>query len=210
MAGLPSASKTTGSLIFKNIFVSLIRIIHIIVTGGGLMRKSALTIGRLAFASAMAFLIFSGCSREKAKEQKPLETAVAPAADPGKEHFEKGVQYSLKGQIDDAIKEYEETIKLNPKSAEAYNNLGFALLDKGETDKAIEAQKKAIEVNPNLANGFFGLAMAYEKKGDKANAIANWKEFAKMSQPHSKWWMKAQEHIQALEGKAKPKAAKKK
>lgn len=161
------------------------------------------------FAAVFLFSAVLGCSREKAPQQKAQDAAVAPAADPGKEHFEKGVQLSLKGQHDEAIKEYEETIKINPKSAEAYNNLGFAYFDKGDADKAIEAQKKALEITPGLANGFYGLAMAYEKKGDKANAISNWKEFAKLSQPHSKWWMKAQEHIEALEGK-KPKAAAKK
>ena len=67
--------------------------------------------------------------------------------------------------------------------------------------KAVVHQKKALELKPELANGYFGLAMAYEKMGKKTEAIANWKEFSKLAQPHSKWWMTAQEHIQALEGK---------
>jgi len=161
--------------------------------------------GLLKTASFIAFSAFIlaapyGCSKgdEKGKEQTAVQ---APAQDSAKEHFDKGVQYSLKGQLDDAIKEYEAVLTYNPKSSEAHNNLGFAYFDKGDIDKAIEHQKKAVEANPNLANGYYGLAPALEKKGDKKAAIENWKQFASLSQPHSKWWMKAQEHIQALEGK---------
>ena len=170
--------------------------------------------GFLTTASFIAFSLMLaapyGCSK-KGEEQPKQETAVqAPAADPGKEHFDKGVQFSLKGQLDDAIREYEAVLTYNPKSAEAHNNLGFAYFDKGDIDKAIEHQKLAVESNPNLANGYYGLALALEKKGDKKGAIENWKQFAALSQPHSKWWMKAQEHIQALEGKAPAKAKAKK
>lgn len=153
----------------------------------------------LAIVLLSAILPYS-CSKEnKAPEQAKEQTATS--ADPGKEHFEKGVQLALKGQYDDAIKEYEQTLKYNPSSPETYNNLGFAYMDKGDIDKAIESQKKAVELNPGLANGYYGLAMALEKKGDKPGALNNWKEFAKLSQPHSKWWMKAQDHIKDLEKK---------
>lgn len=164
------------------------------------------TVSLIAF-SALILAAPYGCSKggEQAKEQ----AASAPAADPGKEHFDKGVQFSLKGQIDDAIKEYEAVLTYNPNSAETHNNLGFAYFDKSDIEKAVEHQKRAIEINPNLANGYYGLALALEHKGDKKGAIENWKQFAALSQPHSKWWVKAQEHIQALEGKAPAKAAKK-
>lgn len=167
------------------------------------------TISLIAF-SALVLAAPYGCSKggEQAKEEAPVQ---APVADPAKEHFDKGVQFSLKGQLDDAIKEYEAVLTYNPNSAETHNNLGFAYFDKNDVDKAIEHQKRAVEINPNMANGYYGLALALEHKGDKKGAIENWKQFAALSQPHSKWWMKAQEHIQALEGKgqAKAKAAKK-
>lgn len=140
-------------------------------------------------------LIFNGCSKKGEKTPQ----GSAPALSAGKEHFEKGVQFSLKRQYDDAIKEYEESLKINPKSPEAYNNLGFAYYDKGDFDKAADNQKKALELNPNLGNAYYGLARALEKKGDKAGALNNWKEFMKRSEPHSKWWMQAQAHIKNLE-----------
>ncbi|MBI5345240.1 MAG: tetratricopeptide repeat protein [Deltaproteobacteria bacterium] len=159
--------------------------------GGGLR-----VFGAALIASA---LILSGCSRGEKAAESPSPSATV--VDEGKAHFDKGVQLSMKGQYDEAIKEYEETIKLNPKSAQAYNNLGFAYMDKGDVERAIESQKKAVELNASLANAYYGLALALEKKGDKKEALKNWKEFMKMSEPHGKWWLKAQEHVKALEKK---------
>ncbi|MDP2689502.1 MAG: tetratricopeptide repeat protein, partial [Deltaproteobacteria bacterium] len=112
--------------------------------------------GVVAFAAAAMLLIAPyGCSKEggKAPETKQQEAA-APAAgavDAGKEHFDKGVEFSLKGELDSAIKEYEEALKLNPNSPETHNNIGFAYMDKGDLDKAVEHQEKALELKPGLA-----------------------------------------------------------
>lgn len=172
------------------------------------MHKNSFVYNRVFYFAASAAVVAAlslgpaGCSKEqKSAETTTAQPAVASSAAAAKEHFDKGVQFSMKGDLDGAIKEFDETLKLDPKSAEAHNNIGFAYYDKGDTDKAIEHQKMALENNPNLANGYFGLAMALEKKGDKEGAIANWKEFMKLAQPHSKWWMQAQAHIKNLEGK---------
>ena len=156
----------------------------------------------VALAVSMGLL---GCSKEEKKAAAPQQQQ-APDMTAAKEHFDKGVQHTMKGETDEAIKEFEATLQIDPKSPEAHNNLGFAYYDKGDLDKAIEHQKKAIEGNPNLANAYYGLAMALEKKGDKEGAITNWKAFMKLAQPHSKWWMQAQAHIKKLEGKAPAKA----
>src|SRR3990172_3014746 len=136
-----------------------------------LLKASALSV-----LAALLFTAPYGCSKGE-QAQQPQEAAPAgqAQADPGKEHFEKGVQHSLKGELDQAIKEYETVLTLNPQSAEAYNNLGFAYYD----------------------------------KGDKKGAIENWKQFSNLAQPHSKWWTKAQERIQELEGKTTQAKAKK-
>src|SRR3989304_4565819 len=73
--------------------------------------------------------IFSGCKKKEEmppKEEAPAaapETAAPEAAgkDPAREHFNKGVKYSLMGQYDEAIKEYKLTLEINPASAETYS-----------------------------------------------------------------------------------------
>ncbi len=165
----------------------------------------------ILLAAALLLVAPYGCSKEggKAPAQKAEETTAQPAPNPAKEHFDKGVEFSLKGDIDNAIKEYEAALLIDPSIAEAHNNLGFAYMDKGDLAKALENQKKAVELKPALANGYYGLAMVYERQGKKKEAIANWKKFASLSQPHSKWWMQAQEHIRVLEGRKKLPPAKK-
>lgn len=169
-----------------------------------LKRRSFTLAATLAAALALTMGPL-GCSKEEKKVETQQQTLASEMA--AKEHFDKGVQHSMKKETDLAIKEFEETLKINPNSPEAHNNLGFAYYDKGDVDKAVEHQKKAIEGNPNIANAYYGLAMALEKKGDKEGAIANWKQFMQLAQPHSKWWMLAQAHIKSLEGKAPAKTA---
>ncbi len=167
------------------------------------MRKPGLMQGKsgvksllLIAAMAVAALFPYGCKKKEAPTGQEQQ-----AAQPGREHFNKGIQFALKGQHDEAIKEFQETLKYNPNSAETYNNLGFEYMDKGDLDKAIESQNKAIQLNPSLGIAYYGLAMALEKKGDKEGALKNWKEFLKYAQPHTRWWMNAQAHIKELEKK---------
>ena len=43
----------------------------------------------------------------------------------------------MKGQIDEAIRQYQEAIRLKPDDALAHNNLGIALVRRGQIDEAI-------------------------------------------------------------------------
>jgi Flp pilus assembly protein TadD len=53
------------------------------------------------------------------------------------------------GDLDGAIAAYSEAVSLDPKYAEAYNNLGDALLKKGDRRRALEAYHHAFELAPN-------------------------------------------------------------
>ncbi len=120
------------------------------------------------------------------------------------EHFNRGLRYSFSKNYDDAIKEFEEVLKLNPNSAEAYNNIGFAYFDKGDIDNAIIQHKKALEINPRLANAYYGLALAYEKKDRVQDAITNWDKYIKLSPPGTVWVDKAKRRLNRLKEKKGP------
>ncbi len=166
----------------------------------------------LAFTALLVLgLDLSGCSKKNETPPAPKAAGQAgPAMAPHKmpphgtqvnplmEHFDKGLQYSLKGKYDQAIKEYRAVLKKRPDSAAAYNNIGFAWYDKKDMDKAIENHKKALKLNPDLANGYYGLALAYEKKGEREEALKNWQEFTKRADPSSKWYLRAMDRIKKL------------
>lgn len=115
-----------------------------------------------------------------------------------RDRFERGLENSYSGRYDEAISEYEASIRLNPNVAEVYNNLGFAYFDKGDLSKAVFFQRKAIEINPYLANGYYGLALALEALGDKNGALVYWKRYISLSSDEV-WIEKAKEHIYLLE-----------
>jgi len=115
-----------------------------------------------------------------------------------KEHFEKGVNYSLKKEYDKAIAEYLESLRYNPDVSVAHSNLAFAYFDKGNLDLAIQEHKKAIEIDPANSNAFYGMALIYENMGNKTEAIRYLEQFKKLTEPHSLWWNKAQERLEKL------------
>ncbi len=57
--------------------------------------------------------------------------------------------YSLAGLNKESIDTCNEILKMNPKSADAYNNICVAYASMKEWEKAVEAGKKAVEINPN-------------------------------------------------------------
>jgi tetratricopeptide (TPR) repeat protein len=74
-----------------------------------------------------------------------------------------------KGDLDTAIKEYEEALRINPNHANAHNNLGVALFRKGDLNTAIQEYREALLINPNHAMAFnnLGVALAQKKMQDE-------------------------------------------
>src|SRR5260370_15805003 len=54
-----------------------------------------------------------------------------------------GVLQFQKGELDDAIEKYEQSLRLHPDYPEAHYNLGSALLQKRQIEEAIEHSRKA-------------------------------------------------------------------
>ncbi len=62
------------------------------------------------------------------------------------------------GNLDGALAELGEAIRLDPKLAIAHNNLGMALVRKGDVDGALAAFREAIRLDPNSAGAHNNLA----------------------------------------------------
>ena len=65
----------------------------------------------------------------------------------------KGIALYSQGKYNEAIKAYDEAIKLDPKYAMAWNNKGLALNSQGKYNEAIKAYDEAIKLDPKYAHG---------------------------------------------------------
>ncbi len=78
-----------------------------------------------------------------------------------------------RGDADAAIIDLTEAIRLNPKSASAYNNRGLAHRKKGDLDSAFADYTSALMINPVYALGYANRGYVEEARGRKAEAIAD-------------------------------------
>jgi protein O-mannosyl-transferase len=83
---------------------------------------------------------------------------------------ERGSVYCNKGNIDQAISDYNKAIEINPRHAAAYNNRGVAYLNKGNFVQVISDCNKAIEINPRHAAAYENRAIAYFQKQQYINS----------------------------------------
>jgi tetratricopeptide (TPR) repeat protein len=91
----------------------------------------------------------------------------------------RGVAYRLKGDIDRAIQDYAQAIKLSPKFAAAFNNRGVAHDNKGEYDRAIQDFDQSIKLKPS-AEAHFNRGNAYLGKTQHAAAIDDYNQAIKL------------------------------
>lgn len=72
-----------------------------------------------------------------------------------------GIAYQQLLDLDNARKYYERAIKLNPKYAEAINNLGTVFFAKKSYRRAVEQYKKALRIHPDSSSVLSNLGTAY-------------------------------------------------
>ncbi|MDB4793622.1 tetratricopeptide repeat protein [Methylacidiphilales bacterium] len=85
------------------------------------------------------------------------------------------------GQADEAIKQYNQAIKLKPDYAEAYNNLSNALLQVNQVPEAIKDLELAVTIDPNYAPAYSNLGNALRRANQIPEAIKDLKYAVEIS-----------------------------
>jgi Tfp pilus assembly protein PilF len=91
-------------------------------------------------------------------------------------HVSLGIELVRKGQIKEAISQYQEVIRLKPDYPLAHNNLGYALLRKGQIEEAIHQYQEAIRLKPDYPLAHNNLGNAFYQKGRTDEAISQYQE----------------------------------
>jgi len=78
--------------------------------------------------------------------------ALAKSLQPGDAdaHHNLGLALYLKGDLDGAIAEYHEALRLNPNNILAHHSLGVALREKGDQEGAVAKMPRGVALGPRL------------------------------------------------------------
>jgi protein O-mannosyl-transferase len=90
--------------------------------------------------------------------------------------FNYGIALYQRGQLEEALNCFQDTLKLNPEYAEARNNLAAVLMSRGEFDEAIVQLRKALEIQPDYAEAHCSLGNALLQTGELDEAIRHYQE----------------------------------
>ena len=124
--------------------------------------------------TALLFILSGIASAERMPQAASPETM---------QHLQAGVQLEKRGDLDGAIREFQDATTLAPNYDLGYLNLGDAYMKKGEYAKAITPLKKCVELNPDstaaqrllgyalLASGFAAEAIPYLGRAQEYRAL---------------------------------------
>jgi tetratricopeptide (TPR) repeat protein len=92
------------------------------------------------------------------------------------EAFQRGYAHHLKGELDQALDQYSEAIRLDPQYARAYNNRGLAYQARRDMRQAITDFSEAIRLSPTLVAAYLNRGVAHMTKLDYKKALADYDE----------------------------------
>ena len=115
-----------------------------------------------------------------AQSQQPASpTAPAPGSD-AKSYVAYGIANGAKGDLDGAIKAFNEAIKIDPKYAPAYYYRGFAYSVQNKPDQAISEYTQVIQIDPKYKEAYYQRGTLKGQNGDFDGALADFGEVIKL------------------------------
>jgi tetratricopeptide (TPR) repeat protein len=122
-------------------------------------------------------LAFEYAEAKNAKALKLTDSLIkANAPQVEKAFYLKGLYYANTGNINEAIKNYDEAIRTNYNLLDAYRDKGQLQFDQKNYAAARKTFELALRVEPEEPQFYYGLAKIDEAEGKKAEAKLNYKK----------------------------------
>lgn len=115
-------------------------------------------------------------------------------------HLRQGQEFYDTGDLNKAIAEWRETVRLTPTNAKAHHLLGLALGDHGARDEAIDMLQASLQLDPHNAMAHVHLARTLEANGETQEAVAAYRKALQLV-PTSSYIHDRLGHIFAAQGK---------
>lgn len=97
--------------------------------------------------------------------ERCLRDALKNGFDPASGHLFLGIALAINGKLNDAMSQWNQSLRLNPNLFETHYNIGLGLLKQGKTQGAIASFEETIRLKPSHAPAYFDLAVALRKLG---------------------------------------------
>jgi tetratricopeptide (TPR) repeat protein len=128
-------------------------------------------------AAAVILAVLMGCAWQQTSYWRNSETlwrhAIASTLPNSVAHFNLGDLLDRRGQTDEAMAEYRETLEIKPDDVDAHTNLGIDLANRGQTDEAIAHLREALKIMPDRAEIHFNLSISLLEAKQVDDAIAH-------------------------------------
>jgi len=89
------------------------------------------------------------------------------------------------GELDRAIPDYDEAIRLDPKYALAYGSRGITYDEKGEFDRAMADYNEAIRLDPKYPIVYGNRGLSYHREGQFDRAMADFNQAIRLDPNHA-------------------------
>lgn len=110
----------------------------------------------------------SGCTELLGKENLAPEVAALAYAT-------RALGYSLRGEYDKAIPDYDRALRINPYFAVALNNRAWALYKSGRTEAGMADIQRALALSPGSAHAHDTRAHIFHSQGRASEALSDYR-----------------------------------
>ena len=101
-----------------------------------------------------------------------------------KVHYNRGILLAEHDDLERAADEFRESLRVDPRFADAGHNLGVVLLATGETDRAAAIFRQAVALRPEAPDYRYALAAALLEAGRPAEALEELERTLAMAPEH--------------------------
>ena len=113
-------------------------------------------------------------SKERIADVAYWQDAVAGSPDDVTLQLALGNAYAMNRRFEEAIKQYEQLLRIYPESKAAWNNLGSAYRAIGKMSDALDAYKKAVDRDPRYGLAYYNIGAVYDHMGYYDKALKNY------------------------------------